>query len=471
MKLRPSDCIGPETAIARGAKQAYSCYGRRMNNAVSSFVLGTLWVWCLASCDSGLDLRYAASPWPATHTSLAVLLSDVGEPLGAPKVFGPGEPMELSMPEAAIQLVVFTYEDPDGDLTRCGATFGGGLTAVPQATLAFGANNPLDAAELELVPLSIPPPLALRFAQCEPTTPTPCPTLRLTTYPVVGAEDSSLHALVTHRGEVLVSGWNGVSPAASQLYRLEGEVVVPMPLPEPVGNRRDGMRTMASDGESLWVTQSNAAFRLDADLRVASSTRAEFFIQRLGAEPNGGPVMATGNSDGMGGATDITGQLLGLSAFASAAVMLGPERRFLLLTNAIRKWGEGAWQLDHSFDPEQTYMTIGGDQALVAAGTDVGDLLIRDELTGTWQLHPHPAGRVPVLRVILHMGSGRVLAAGSRGFIGLWDQDRWCNTELQVHANSMLAGVVHDGAAYLSTGQLDAVSGDAPLLVKVEVMP
>lgn len=440
-----------------------------MKDALPRWGLGLLGLWCVSSCDSSLDLRYAPSPWPATHTSLAVLLSVGGEPVGAPEVFGPGEPLKLSLPSAAQRLIVFTYEDLDGDLARCGATFGGSYAALPPAALAFDARNP--GAELQLTPLTAPPPLELRFARCEPSAGPACPTLQLTTYPVTGAEDGDLHGLVVHRGQVLVSGGNGGGPFTHQLYRLEGDAVVPVPLPEPIGNPQAGVRSMTSDGESLWVSQGNQVFRLDADLRVATSTQTAFFIQRLNAEANHGPVVATSDDNsGTGGAVDLTGQLPGFTEFANGALLMGPERRFLVLKSSIRRWDQDSWQLERRFDVQETYNAFGGDAEVVAAGTILGDLLIRDERTGAWHLHPPQLNYAYKLRVVVPMGPQRVLVAGNDGFIGLWDRDRWCNPELRVHTNLMLSGVALDGAAYLSTSHIEDVQGDAPLLVKVELV-
>jgi len=421
-----------------------------------------------AGCDRGDRQLYAPPPWPADHTIVLTLLSDQSEAVQPPQVFGPGQVVSVDLPEDAQRLLALTYADADGYLVRCGATFSGTRARLPEPDTVFEAHALSKGGPLTLNPQPTAPPLELRYARCEPDPIPACPTLALTTYPVLDAIDRDLPAITVFRGEIYTSP--GLGPTPHQLYRLQGEAVQPVDLPVPLGQPSSGMRTLASDGDLLWATQGLQTYSFDANFRVQSSSVVPFFVKRLIAEANGGPVLATGDADDAGGVVDLTGQLPSIHEASTGAVLAGPDRRFVLLNGAIMHWQADAWVQAYRFDIAETYLSIGGDHATTAAASELGELLLRDEASQSWYQAPPGAAFGSTLRVVLPMGPGRVLVAGNDGFIGLWDVDRWCVPPARSFTNALLNGVVHEGNGYLSTSHIATQERDTPMIVKVEIV-
>ncbi|CAN0542785.1 unnamed protein product, partial [Laminaria digitata] len=96
-------------------------------------------------------------PWPADHAIVLTWLSDQGEALQAPEVFGPGDVVFMDMPEGADRLLALTYEDAGGDLVRCGATFGGTRARLPEPDTIFEARALSEGGALTLSPRSAAP--------------------------------------------------------------------------------------------------------------------------------------------------------------------------------------------------------------------------------------------------------------------------------------------------------------------------
>jgi len=421
-------------------------------------------------CDRSPRQLYAPPPWPASHTVVLTWLSDQSEAVQAPEVFGPGEVVSVDVPQDAMRLLALSYEDQGGDLRRCGATLGGARAPLPQAASVFEARALSGAGTLELSPRSMAPPLDLRYATCEPDPAPACPTLRLTTYPVSDAIDRDLHATTVFRDEILTSPTAGEGPVAHQLYRLKDGQMEPVVLPQPLGDGVDGLRALTADATRIWGAQGRRIYELNEDYEVQTSSVAHFYVQRLIAEGDGGPVVATADDDGNGGIFDVTGQLPSLYEPSDGAVLAGPDRRFALLNGAIQQWQPGGWVVEYRFDIDESYYVIGGDQTAMAAASVLGELLLRDESAGAWRKVPADPDFVTKLRLVLSMGQGRLLVAGNDGFISLWDKDRWCTPPNRTFTNILLSGVVHQGAAYLGTSHIAASPGDAPLIVKVEIV-
>ncbi len=421
-------------------------------------------------CDRGDRQLYAPPPWPVGHAVVLAWLSDQGEAVQPPQVFGPGQVVSVDVPEDAQRLLALTYEDEAADLTRCGATLGGARARLPEPDSIFEARTLSAEAPLELSPRTVSPPLDLRYDQCEPTPAPACPQLKLTTYPVPGAIDRDLHALTVFRGELLVSPTAGEGPVQHQLYRLEGEQVVPVSLPEPLGDGVDGLRALTADANRIWGAQGRRIYELNERYEVQTSSVAHFYVQRLICEGNGGPVLATGDNDGAGGVFDVTGQLHAIDDSSDGAVLAGPDHRFVLLNGAIMRWRSDAWAVEHRFDIDESYYVMGGDRTTMAAAGLVGELLLRDEAADTWRKIPADPQFITKLRLVLSMGQGRLLVAGNDGFITLWDSDRWCTPPTRSFTNILLGGVVRQGIAYLSTSHIAATVGDTPLIVKVEIV-
>lgn len=421
-------------------------------------------------CDRSALQLYAPPPWPASHTVVLVWLSDVDEAVAPVEVFAPGQVVSVDAPDDAQRLLALAYEDEGGDLQRCGATLGGSRALLPEPNAIFEARALLAESGLQLNPRTLGPPLDLRFAQCEPTPEPACPELKLTTYPVPGAIDRDMHALTVFRGEIFTSATAGEGPVQHQLYRVQDEEVVPVTLPQPLGNSGDGLRAMTSDADKIWGAQGRRVFELNADLEVQTSSRAHFYVQRLISEGNGGPVVATGDNDGDGGVFDVTGQLTSINESSDGAVLAGPGQRFVLLNGAIMQWRSEAWAVAHRFDIDESYYVMGGDRTAMAAAGLVGELLLRDEAADTWLQIPPDPQFITKMRLVLSMGEGRLLLGGNDGFITLWDRDRWCTPPTRSFTNILLGGVVTQGVAYLSTSHIAAAIGDSPLIVKVEIV-
>lgn len=413
---------------------------------------------------------YSPPPWPDSHTVVLTWLSEAGEVVQAPEVFEPGQAVSVDVPKDADRLLVLTYEDARGDLLRCKATLGGARPLLPTPDTVFETGTLSNEGTLALTPRPTAPPLELRYAECTPDPEPGCPTLKLTTYTVPDANNRDLHAITAFAGRVLVSPTAGSGPVVHQLYQVLGEAVQPVALPQPVGNSAEGLRALTADATSIWGAQGRTAYQLNENYEVHSSSVAPFFVQRLIAEGDGGPVLATADSEGVGGVFDVTGQLAAIDEPSDGAVLAGPDRRFVLLNGAIMRWQSGAWVVAHRFDTNESYLVLGGNRQTMAAASVAGELLVREETDPTWRRLPAEPTFGTKLRVVLPIGQGGLLVAGNDGFIGFWHAGRWCAPPARAFTNTVLSGVVHEGAAYLGTGHISTLQGDSPIVVKVEIV-
>lgn len=421
----------------------------------------------LTACGGGLELRHSTPPWPQGRTKVVLGLDATGAPTAEPSVFGPTEIVEATYGPEVERLLVLTFADPARDLARCGASIGGEYPALPAPDEVYAAPRLHEGGALDLEPAAAPG-FDLRYATCAPRAGPACPAVSISELPLDAPEDSEVDALAVHQGRLYVSAV-GVE-AEHQLFVLEGDRFEPVVLPEHPDNPQLGLRALASSDDALWLAYGRRILELSGDLsEVRTSTTLAFDPQRLIAEGPGGPVLATKAVDGEGALADLTGALPDLDEPSGGAVLDGPEHRFALVPRGILRFDGSAWREDYTFDVTEGYGVLGGDRWATAAGNVVGGLLVREPFSGDWRPVPPAPGDEFKLRLVLSLGPGRLLVAGNDGFVGLYDEGRWCNPPRE-RVNVIDGGLVHEGVAYLGTSHVGAVRGDRPFVLRVEVL-
>lgn len=414
------------------------------------------------ACSSEPGLQYSPAPWPQTHTAVLVPLDEDGALVQDPTVYSPGEPVQFELTDRVVRLVVQSYQDSAGDLVRCGVTSGGSLPRLPMPDATYLATELRSAMPFALEPVSDGLDFGLRYARCAPPPPS-CPTATLVELPSDIVLDTAIRAMAVYRGALYMSAGGG---GGRQLYRLEGARFVPVALPEPVGQRNAGFRTLAAAGDELWATQGDSMYRLGPDFSVLTSTRAPFSVRRVTVEGNGGPVIATTDDDGVGGVFDATGQTPAMTVPANGAVLEGEDHRYLLAGRAVHRWQSGAWSIERELEAEEGFSALGGDHEVVAGADGFGNILVRT-MDGRWTSHAAAEGSRK-LEVILHLGGGRIFFAGRRGLGLLWTGERWCPVADRGFANDFAAGVIFEGDVYLSTDDIDSVFGDRAMVFRLD---
>ena len=418
----------------------------------------------LAACGEDPRREYAAPPWPAEHAAVVVPVDGAQRPVGAPRVFAPGAPVEVQLDKRTARLLVFTYLDAAADLTRCGVSLEGEHPLLPDPALAYRSSALHGDTPLVFSPHGEPPP-ALRYARCAPE-PDPCPTLDIDVLTLPELADRDLDGITITSSQAVLLSTGGPVEGSPRVMALRGDRFEPFDL--PVGLASFGFRNLHARPEGLWVTQAQRAWLLAGSGRVIRAYEAPFFIRRLVVGPDG-PALAMNEFDEEGGLVDLTGALPSIDEPVGGAIAAGPSATFVLTRGGIDRLRGGAWATERAFSVTEGWQVMGGDAQVQVVANVVGQALFRSP-DGSWIGRPLEVAEAFKIRVILPLGGDRTVVAGNDGGIALWTGRRWCFAPRSV-VNVLTSGVASaDGrTVYLGGADQADRQQDPAVVLRVTV--
>jgi hypothetical protein len=387
----------------------------------------------ISACSSAVQIDLSP-PWPADQIAVVVLTDSAGGAIGDAQAFGPDARIEFEAPRglAAIHVDTFpgdTLAGGETPLVACGVTLTSTVNTATLAAATRWVTTSLDLADrkLSFAPDPMPPTFSL-FPKCI-VPDTICPQFRVSHVSAPPRIEPNYLTVVDD--SLAFFATNSSTPSSQRaLVRIDGtsaafEKTLPVLDPNWQGLATVGTSTI------FGITGDRKIFTMNRDGLLRFGPFGGNYV-RIDAARDGSIVLATDfNESGY----EIT---IGSSVTVPRPDIPGRARNFaairrdrIFISDNTNIWSfDGkVWSNETTVTTVENISAFGGDEDVMAYGTDMEVVHVRNEKTGEWPAIPTPFGSGARLRGLKGLGQGRFIVAGETGKLGLWTGSKWCRLD------------------------------------------